>query len=107
LNISPSVNHDLLETRTLTNNGIVNYSPTGASGYYFYLNGTGTTFNNAGTFNYTGSASNDWGLQNFGTNTVINNTGTFQKTSGASTSAINVDMNNKATIAVSAGKLQF
>ncbi len=86
------------QARTLTNNGTINYTPTGS--YLSIYNGS--TLNNAGTFNI----QNDQGIVSAGTGTnSFNNSGTLQKTAGSGTSTITALLNNTGSLTSSAGEL--
>ena len=90
----------LVDTHTLTNNSVINYSSTGS----FYLTvQNGATLNNAGVFDY----QTDVDIQGSGTAQILN-TGTFQKTAGTGLSLLYPRFDNTGgTVSANTGQLGF
>ena len=98
LNISGATTYNYLETRTLTNNGTINYT---AAPYYLYIYSNGT-LNNAGTFNI----QSDQAIPGVSAGT-FNNSGTVTRSVTSGTTAVGAVFNNSGTVTLSTGTLQL
>ena len=88
----------VLDTRTLANNGLVNWS----AGAIRTRNAA--VIENAGTFDvqFDGQLFNDFGDQS-----RFHNTGTLRKSAGSGTASIDIPLDNDGTVQVASGTLQI
>jgi hypothetical protein len=111
MNMAPTnLNYAILDTRTLTNNGAINYT-TISSGFSLYLGGetcNSTTLVNNGSMTLSGPNSNDPGINTCGSNAIVNGaTGTIVKNAGTAVSSIQPGLRNGGSVSATAGTLQL
>jgi uncharacterized repeat protein (TIGR01451 family) len=94
---SGSNSYMLIDTRTVTNNGTINYA---AAPYYLYFQ-NGGTLNNAGTF----LIGNDQYIYSYSLADTINNSGTWSKIAGTGDTEVYPAFVNSGSVNVTAGEM--